>query len=317
VDDPRRETTRRSAAGTGGRRAGTGARGRRAAAGGRRKRRGPLLSIIAAICVLAGGAVLALAVPRVLGRDAAGVLDSLGAGTGTTPSPGAPRLEATPGNGPAGSDMTTPGRQATPTGPPVLRIPGQPPQAGSESFAIGRTGGAVAGRSGTLRRYRVAVEEGSGEDVEAFGAFVDATLSDPRSWPAGGLVRLQRVPDGAAFSFTIYLATARTAHDMCATGGTNNNVGGRSYTSCRTNGKVIINLDRWRLSVDEFVAARVPLETYRRYVVNHETGHELGNGHERCPRAVSAAPVMMQQTFGFAPCQPNPWPYLNGRRVTG
>ena len=46
---------------------------------------------------------------------------------------------------------------------------------------------------------------------------------------------------------------------------------------------MIINLDRWRLSVPHFVDAGVPLDAYRTYVVNHEVGHQLGHGHERCP----------------------------------
>jgi hypothetical protein len=56
------------------------------------------------------------------------------------------------------------------------------------------------------------------------------------------------------------------------------------------------------------------LAAYRLYVINHETGHALGNGHVQCPKKGALAPVMMQQTLGISTpgvgaCKPNPWPY--------
>ncbi|GIF78521.1 DUF3152 domain-containing protein [Asanoa siamensis] len=201
--------------------------------------------------------------------------------------------------------------------PPVYRLKTKPPARGENTFSYGQTTGKVAGKSGTLRRYRIAVEDGSKEDVETFGDQVDAALSDPNSWPAGGKVRLQRVAEGEPYSFTVYLATAGTSHDMCARGGTNTNVGGKPFTSCRAVGKVIINLDRWNLSVDHFVDAKIPLSVYRTYVANHETGHELGNSHVRCPGKGKPAPVMMQQTLFLNGCKANPFPYVNGKLNTG
>jgi hypothetical protein len=191
---------------------------------------------------------------------------------------------------------------------PVLRMPGPVPPHGSGTFRYASDWGAVLGRSGAVRRYTVAVENGAPVNVEAFAVAVDAALGDPRSWTAGRL-RLQRVPGGAQHDFTVYLATAQTARRMCAAGGVDIRVGGRPYTSCRATGKVILNLDRWQLSVDHFVAAGVPLTVYRRYLVNHEVGHQLGRRHEACPGAGRLAPVMMQQTLSLNGCVANPWPY--------
>jgi hypothetical protein len=200
---------------------------------------------------------------------------------------------------------------------PVLALPGPVPSAGRGSFGYDDRTGPVLGRAGTVRRFRVAVESGSGEDAHAFGDAVQTALAGPGSWVDSGRLRLQRVAPGGGYDFTVFLATARTAGRMCLAGGTDIRVGGRPYTSCRTPGKVIINLDRWRLSVPHLVRARLPLERYRLYVINHEVGHQLGHHHERCPGAGRPAPVMQQQTLFLAGCVANPWPYVAGRRYTG
>ena len=225
-----------------------------------------------------------------------------------TPTQAAPTAPATP---------TQAASTAPAAAPPVLRLTGSVPSVGPATFAYGASRGEVLGRAGLLRRYRVAVETGAGEDIEEFGAAVDLALGDPASWIGSGQLRFQRVPDRVGHDFTIYLATAGTAQRMCVAGGVNIRIDGRPYTSCRATGKVIINLDRWRLSVDHFVAAKVPLDVYRIYVVNHEVGHELGHRHERCPGAGRQAPVMMQQTLFLRGCVANPWPYLRGRRYAG
>lgn len=192
---------------------------------------------------------------------------------------------------------------------PVLRKPGPVPSAGTGEFSYAAGYGEVLGTSGSLRRYRVAVEQGAETDVAEFAETVDLVLGDPRSWIGSGRVRLQRVPDGAKRDFTVYLATAETARRLCAAGGVDIRVGGRPYTSCRSGPTVVINLDRWQLSVDHFVKAGVPLQTYRAYVINHEVGHALGHGHVECPGRGKLAPTMMKQTLYLDGCVANPWPY--------
>ncbi|MBM0234020.1 DUF3152 domain-containing protein [Micromonospora sp. STR1_7] len=211
----------------------------------------------------------------------------------------------------------SPSASASSDAPPVLRLPGAVPSAGTGRFGYDDRSGPVLGRAGQLRRYRVAVESGSAEDAAEFGQVVGRALAGPGSWVDSGRLRLRQVPGGAPRDFTVYLATARTAGRMCADGGVDIRIGGRPYTSCRAPGQVIINLDRWRLSVPHYVSAGVPLSVYRMYVVNHEVGHQLGHRHERCPGAGRPAPVMMQQTLFLDGCRANPWPYLDGRRHVG
>ncbi|MEV4464364.1 DUF3152 domain-containing protein [Micromonospora echinofusca] len=214
------------------------------------------------------------------------------------------------------SPAASPSAAAPAPAPAVLRLPGPVPSAGRGSFGYDDRTGPVLGDAGTLRRYRVAVESGAEEDVGQFAAAVERALAGPGSWVDGEL-RLQQVGAASRHDFTVYLATARTAGRMCAAGGVDIRVGGRPYTSCRAPGKVIINLERWRLSVPHFVSAKVPLSVYRTYVVNHEVGHQLGHRHERCPGRGRVAPVMMQQTLFLNGCVANPWPYRDGRRYAG
>jgi uncharacterized protein DUF3152 len=190
----------------------------------------------------------------------------------------------------------------------LLTMPGRPPTRGTGKFGYAAGTGKVLGSRGPVRRFRVAVERGSGEDVAVFAAQVEATLGDRRSWVGGGGLRMRRVDGGTRSDFTVYLVTRDTAGLMCANGGVNIRVGGRPYTSCRSTGKVIINLDRWRLSAKPYLSAKVPLISYRQYVINHEVGHELGHSHQGCPKRGRPAPVMAQQTLTLGGCTPHAWP---------
>ncbi|MEU5937884.1 DUF3152 domain-containing protein [Micromonospora sp. NPDC047548] len=184
------------------------------------------------------------------------------------------------------------------------------PTSGPGRFAAADGRSPVRGYDGPLRRYRVAVEEGAGQDPDVFAATVDEVLADPRSWIASGELRVQRVPEAAAADFTVYLATPATSERMCAEGGLST----ERYTSCRLPGEVIINLARWMDAVPDYGA---PLAVYRTYVVNHEVGHEFGEEHQACPGPGEPAPVMQQQTYGLDGCVANAWPYVDGIRHSG
>ncbi|TDB75921.1 DUF3152 domain-containing protein [Micromonospora sp. KC723] len=270
-----------------------------------RRRWTVLLAAALAVAAGAGGAVS-------VGRPGPGPAP-LVAGAAAS-APGAVDVSPLPGSPPA----ATPTSDASDTAP-VLQVAGPVPAAGKGSFGYDDRPGPTLGRAGRVQRYRVAVEHGSGEDVRDFSDQVQVALAGPGSWVDSGELRLRRVPPGPgqAFDFTVYLTTAETAGRMCLAGGVNIRVGGRPYTSCRAPGKVIVNLDRWRRSVPHYVRAGVPLSRYRLYVINHEVGHQLGHGHERCPGRGRPAPVMQQQTLFLDGCTANPWPYLGGRRYRG
>ena len=63
---------------------------------------------------------------------------------------------------------------------------------------------------------------------------------------------------------------------------------------------MIINQNRWRYASKVFPSQ---LAQYRQMVVNHETGHWLGNGHAYCGGKGELAPVMQQQSKGLKGCR--------------
>jgi hypothetical protein len=158
--------------------------------------------------------------------------------------------------------------------------------------------------SGPLQRFVVEVEDGIGVDGAVFAAAVESTLGDPRSWGNGGRMSFQRVgPAEAAagdYAFKVTLISPGNMERYCP------GVGTGGYTSCRYGDRAVINLARWETAVPDYQG---DVATYRLYVVNHEVGHALGNGHQQCPGPGRLAPVMQQQTLGLDGCAKNPWPY--------
>ena len=140
--------------------------------------------------------------------------------------------------------------------------------------------------------YAIEVEDGlapgaySGDAT--FAGDVDATLADPRSWARLGFA-LRRADNDVA-DIRISLTSPATSRQVC--GGDIPFEG-----SCYVRPQVVINLARW---VRGALAFSGDLVSYRQYVINHEVGHALGQGHEGCAVDGGPAPVMMQQTYGTA-----------------
>ncbi|MEV6713751.1 DUF3152 domain-containing protein [Lentzea sp. NPDC051208] len=192
------------------------------------------------------------------------------------------------------------------------------PVAGAGTFHVVPGSGPVVG-TGPLRTYAVEIENGITVDEQAFAAFVDATLADPRGWTARGARSVQRV-SGAA-SVRVRLTSQQTARSVC---GFEIPVD----VSCRDGNLVFLSAARWFRGAVAFLP---DLDSYRAYMVNHEVGHAFGQGHQPCGVAGGPAPVMMQQTFSVSNdeivsitngvpqgavipqdgkvCTPNGWPY--------
>jgi len=182
------------------------------------------------------------------------------------------------------------------------------PAYGSGTWMTASAETAPAAGTGRLVNYRVAMERDiRGVSLTDVADFVTTTLRDPRSWTGGARWRLHRVGAQQRADFTIYLVTPGTRDALCQDVPD-------GYTSCRNGRRVVLNVARWIKGVPRYGGS---LTTYRQYMINHEVGHFLGNGHQRCPGDGEPAPVMQQQTLGLHGCTPNPWPYLDGVRYAG
>ncbi|MBW4702770.1 DUF3152 domain-containing protein [Micromonospora sp. RL09-050-HVF-A] len=208
-------------------------------------------------------------------------------------------------SGPAGG-TDRPGGAGGPGG--AAPAPVSYPADGTNRWQVAAGEPAAPAGTGRLLRYRVAVEgDIRGLPVAQFAAEVGATLTAPQGWTTGGTLRLWRVGPGGPADFTVHLATPGTRDELCGDAAD-------GYTSCRNGNRVVINVARWMKGVPGYGAS---LAVYRRYMVNHEVGHRLGHGHERCPGRGRPAPVMQQQTLGLHGCTANATPYRDGVRYSG
>ncbi len=146
--------------------------------------------------------------------------------------------------------------------------------------------------------YAVRVDPDTGVDSAEVATIVDQTLRDPRSWQP--IKRTVFIPTGwSKAKLKIRVRSPKNTDRSCAPFKT---VG---LKSCSRNWEVFINSDRWLLGA---APSHMPLDEYRRYVVNHEVGHSLGEDHRPCAGTGAVAPIMLQQTIGLNGCLPNPWP---------
>lgn len=146
--------------------------------------------------------------------------------------------------------------------------------------------------------YVVATKGTVRADVDEFISQVNQTLNSADGWSRLG-IRFVRVETGG--QFTVWLSEASQVPSF-APGGCD------AIVSCRVGNNVIINEERWLNGSDAWNAAGGSLRDYRHMVVNHETGHWLGHGHEQCSGEGRPAAVMQQQTLDMQGCEPNPWP---------
>lgn len=140
--------------------------------------------------------------------------------------------------------------------------------------------------------YSIGTAGATHTDVEGFARHVAATLATPQGWAMGGNIAFVRVASGASMHILLTAPSVLGGIAGCS-----------STWSCRVGANVYINETRWTQATPTWTLG---LDAYQHYVVNHEVGHFLGLGHTGC--SSGAAPVMMQQSKGSAPCRNNVWP---------
>lgn len=217
----------------------------------------------------------------------------------TTPAPSSPTA----------SPSTT---RATPSRTPSTTRSAKPPKvpdSGEGTFGTAHATGDASGH-GTIRRYKVEVENGIDLSSSDAAHEIAGILANPRGWTADGHDGFQLVSSGPA-DFVVKIATPNTVDAICGAAGLLT----RGEVNCDVGSTVVVNLKRWMLGSPEF---RGPIEGYRALIINHEVGHRIGHGHEGCPGPGRLAPVMMQQIKGLDGCKANEWPYdTRGRYIRG
>ncbi|MFI0238743.1 DUF3152 domain-containing protein [Streptomyces sp. NPDC016845] len=174
------------------------------------------------------------------------------------------------------------------------------PTSGPGTFDTASASGTAVGK-GTIRRYKVQVEHGTGISAEAAAKEIDGVLGDPRGWTADGRDGFRLVASGP-YDFEVKIATPDTVDRICGAAGLHT----RGEVNCDVGDQVIVNLKRWNTGSPQFAG---PLHEYRALIINHEVGHRIGHGHETCPGPGRPAPAMMQQIDGLKGCRANAWPY--------
>lgn len=243
--------------------------------------------------------MLVYALPILMVLTVVILVDTAGSGRPAStrpPTAAGPASSAAPG-----PDVSNPGgptvqADGAPTNPrrmvrsAVLPTGGPFPKRGSATFRVVPGVSDTVGR-GRLSTYTVEVENGirltDGED--AFARAVQATLSHPKSWTGSGRTALRRVDAGTP-NLRVTLASQATARSLCG-------FDIPFDTSCflrDSPGHVVLNAARWERGAHAFQG---DIGRYRRYLVNHETGHFFNNPHQPCAADGGLAPLMMQQTL--------------------
>lgn len=169
------------------------------------------------------------------------------------------------------------------------------PSSGPGTFDVVDGGGSSEDPSALS--YTVEIERGLPFSPRSTASIVDDTLRDDRGWIAVRGTTFRRVDSGQ--DLRILVASPDTTDRLCAPLAT------RGRVSCRNGALVVLNARRWAFGVPHY---RSYLTSYRRYLVNHEVGHVLGEAHVSCPGPREPAPVMLQQTYSLEGCRRNPWP---------
>lgn len=175
---------------------------------------------------------------------------------------------------------------------PALKEPGWLTQQ-----KVAEAAAAARQQQSTIVTYDVTTKGVITANFAEFQSQANATLNDSRGWSKMG-VAFQQVASGGMF--TLVLTEADQVRSFSS--------GCSADYSCNVGRYVIINQDRWAGATSSWNQAGGSLRDYRHMVVNHETGHWLGHGHQVCGGAGQAAPVMQQQSIDLQGCTFNPWP---------
>lgn len=146
--------------------------------------------------------------------------------------------------------------------------------------------------------YCVAARGVDASQLAGLRSKLSETYGSSRGWSVDGLIEFKEVSSGC--NFTVWLSAASQMPGFGAICD--------AMWSCRVGPNVVINFDRWQNASPAWNQMGGSLSEYRHMVINHETGHWLGFGHDHCNGPGQPAPVMQQQSIDLQGCTFNAWP---------
>ena len=256
-----------------------------------------IFGLVLGIAVLIGGAVWADAMTEPVVRA--------GVPTGSvTPPPPKPRPSPTPT--PSGSESGEPGT-SEPSGSAKPSESGKPSTKPSKSaepsekpkpdakFETSTVKQAPVSATGTKHDFIVQVQKGKDLKANDVAELVAEVLNDPRSWTGDGTVRFALVDDAKKADFTVFVADPSQVDAKCDA----------KDWACVRGDKVVLGLTGWTKGASTYGD---DLTGFRRYLVNHAVGLQVGEKKATCKTDGKPAPVMAPQADDLKGCKANPWP---------
>ncbi|MGC3955041.1 MAG: DUF3152 domain-containing protein [Propionicimonas sp.] len=251
------------------------------------------------------GLVLGVAVLIGLGSWASALSEPVvraGVPTATvTPPPPKPTPSATPTPSAQPSGSAAPSESAKPSASAKPSESAKPKPSkstkpdGDPKFDTSTVKQSSTSSTGSKHGFIVKVQTGKGLKANQVAEEVAAVLNDPRSWAGDGSVRFALVADAKQADFTVYVADPTAADAKC----------GASDWVCVRGGKLVLGVTGWTKGAATYGG---DLTGFRRYLVNHAVGLQLGEKTASCKKEGRPAPVMAPQGSDLKGCNPNPWP---------
>ena len=141
------------------------------------------------------------------------------------------------------------------------------------------------------KTYKLVVDSDvRGIDLSGLSDSIYSYLNDTHGWQKYGY-SFEPVTHGE--DILIRMSTPQTLDKL---------MGDRTLSCAELGGHLVnLNVYRWLYGSP---ASKLPLYSYRQYVVSHEIGHILGYQHVSIPSS-GPCPIMVQQTLGIGNCIPN------------
>lgn len=213
----------------------------------------------------------------------------------TTPtSTASPAASGEPPGSATPSESGKPSESAKPTKTPTPK-PSETAKPEKPKFDTSDVKQVPASSTGTKYNVIVKVQRGKKLKANDVAKEVAKTLNDPRSWTGDGSVRFALVADAKQADFTVFVADPSAVDGKCAA----------LDWVCVRGDKLALGVTGWTKGAATYGD---DLTGFRRYLVNHAVGLQLGEKKSACKTEGKPAPVMAPQADDLKGCKPNPWP---------